>query len=40
MTMNLIGRHPSTVQIAQHFAYDHLPLPLQAVSKPCQAALG
>lgn len=32
--MNLIGRHPSTVQIAQHFDYDHLPEQLQAVSKP------
>jgi hypothetical protein len=40
MSMNLIGRHPSTNEIARHFAYEHLPLPLQAVSKPCQAALG
>lgn len=33
--MRLIGRHPSTNQIAEHFAYDHLPEDLQAISKPC-----
>lgn len=35
MIMNLIGRNPSTVQIAGHFGYDHLPEPLQAISKQC-----
>lgn len=33
--MNLIGRHPSTVQIARHFEYEHLPPRLQEISKPC-----
>lgn len=33
--MDLIGRHPSTTQLAQFFAYDHLPEQLQAVSRPC-----
>lgn len=34
MTMNLVGRHPGTTQIAKHFEYGHLPEHLQAVSKP------
>ncbi|MBF8193271.1 hypothetical protein ITP53_47915 [Nonomuraea sp. K274] len=33
--MNLIGRHPSTNQIARYFDYEHLPAHLQAISKPC-----
>jgi hypothetical protein len=33
--MVLIGRHPSTTQIARFFEYEHLPARLQAVSKPC-----
>lgn len=33
--MQLIGRHPGTVQLARHFDYAHLPPQLQAVSKPC-----
>lgn len=33
--MQLVGRHPSTNQIARYFEYDHLPAPLQAISKPC-----
>ena len=33
--MDLTGRHPGTVSIARHFAFDHLPPHLQAVSKPC-----
>lgn len=32
--MNLIGRHPSTNQIARYFDYEHLPERLQAISKP------
>lgn len=32
---NLAGRHPGTVHVAQYFDYAHLPLPLQAVSRPC-----
>lgn len=31
----LEGRHPSTQAIARYFAYDHLPVPLRAVSAPC-----
>jgi hypothetical protein len=33
--MNLVGRHPGTVQIAKYFDYAHLPPHLQAASKPC-----
>lgn len=33
--MNLVGRHPSTVQIARYFDYEHLPAHLQRISKPC-----
>lgn len=32
--MQLVGRHPSTTQIARFFDYDHLPPPLQAISRP------
>lgn len=28
-------RHPSTVQIMRHFAWSHLPVDLQSVSKGC-----
>ena len=30
--MDLEGRHPATVSIARHFAYDHLPEPQQTIS--------
>jgi hypothetical protein len=33
--VNLSGRHPGTTAIAKHFAHEHLPPHLQAVSKPC-----
>lgn len=33
--MNLEGRHPSTVNIARFFAYDHLPPALQGISARC-----
>lgn len=33
--MMLEGRHQSTVQIAKHFTYGHLPPELRAVSKEC-----
>lgn len=33
--MHLVGRHPSTNQIARYFEYAHLPEHLQAISKPC-----
>lgn len=33
--MDTADRHPSTVHIARYFEYDHLPLHLQAVSRPC-----
>jgi hypothetical protein len=26
--------HPSAFQVLQHFGYEHLPAPLQAISKP------
>jgi hypothetical protein len=29
------ARHPSVAAITRYFEYDHLPPPLQAVSKPC-----
>ena len=29
------GRHPGTAHLAKDFDYAHLPLKLQAVSKPC-----
>jgi hypothetical protein len=28
-------RHPATVAVLKHFRYDHLPEPLQAISRPC-----
>lgn len=31
--MDLAERHPGTVSIARYFAYDHLPLDLQLVSR-------
>jgi hypothetical protein len=33
--MDTTGRHPGTTHLARYFDYDHLPLPLQAISKPC-----
>lgn len=33
--MDLTGRHPGTVHLAQYFAYEHLPERLQTVSRPC-----
>jgi len=33
--VNLAGRHPSTVAVARFYAYDHLPLRLQGISKAC-----
>jgi hypothetical protein len=33
--VDLANRHPSVVAVAKHFAFDHLPPHLQAVSKPC-----
>jgi len=33
--MQLVGRHPGTTQLAQHFAYEHLRPELASVSKPC-----
>jgi hypothetical protein len=32
---DLSDRHPATQQIAQYFAYGHLPAPLRAVSEQC-----
>jgi hypothetical protein len=32
--MDATGRHPGTVHIARYFEYGHLPLHLQAVSRP------
>ena len=34
--IDLAGRHPATVSIARYFAYDHLPEPLQEVSRRCE----
>ncbi|HEY5989214.1 MAG TPA: hypothetical protein VIV12_22965 [Streptosporangiaceae bacterium] len=34
--MDTEGRHPATQQIARWFAYDHLPEPLQEVSRRCE----
>ena len=33
--MNVEGRHPGTVHVAQFFTYDHLPEPLRQVSEEC-----
>lgn len=33
--VNTAGRHPSTVAIAQHFTYEHLPPHLAEVSREC-----
>lgn len=33
--IDVSGRHPATVQIAQFFTYDHLPAPLQTIARPC-----
>lgn len=33
--MQLVGRHPSTNQIARYFDFEHLPPHLQAISRPC-----
>lgn len=33
--MQLVGRHPGTVQIARYFDFEHLPPPLKAISQPC-----
>jgi len=35
--VQLEGRHPSTVGIARYFAYEHLKVPLRAVSAECYA---
>lgn len=35
--MELAGRHAAVVHLGKQFAYDHLPTPLQAVSKRCHA---
>ncbi|NJP27090.1 hypothetical protein FLW53_23395 [Microbispora sp. SCL1-1] len=35
--MQLVGRHPSTNQIARYFDFEHLPPHLQAISRPCHA---
>ena len=35
LEMVVEGRHPSTVHLAQYFAYDHLPPALQLVSRWC-----
>ena len=32
MDLNISERHPGTQQIMKHFAYDHLPPHLQAIS--------
>ena len=29
--------HPATLQVLKYFAYEHLPLPLQAISEPFSA---
>jgi hypothetical protein len=34
-SMDLTGRHPGTVAVAKHFAHEHLPPHLAAISKPC-----
>jgi hypothetical protein len=36
MSIDVTGRHPATVSIARYFAYDHLPGPLQEVSRRCE----
>jgi hypothetical protein len=28
-------RHPATIQVFRHFAYDHLPPHLQSISRAC-----
>lgn len=33
--MDTTGRHSATVQIARHFEYEHLPVQLQTISRPC-----
>jgi len=33
--MNTGGRHPSTVQIARYFEYEHLKVSLRGVSERC-----
>ncbi len=33
--INVEGRHPSTVNLARFFAYDHLPVHLQETSRLC-----
>jgi hypothetical protein len=33
--MDTTGRHPGTAAVAKHFAHAHLPVHLQAISKPC-----
>lgn len=33
--MDVEGRHPSIVEKAQYFGFDHLPPKLQVISKPC-----
>lgn len=35
MATNECSRHPATQHLLDLLAYDHLPLPLQEVSKPC-----
>ncbi|MEZ0066693.1 3-methyladenine DNA glycosylase AlkC [Streptacidiphilus sp. MAP12-20] len=33
--MDLTGRHPATAAVAKHFAFEHLPEHLRAISQPC-----
>lgn len=33
--IDLSARHPSTQQIMRYFDYDHLPIALQGISRPC-----
>ena len=34
MVAAVAGRHPATVRLVGHFAWAHLPPPLQAISRP------
>lgn len=36
--MDLAGRHPGTIHVAQYFAYAHLPAHLQPISRECHDA--
>jgi hypothetical protein len=32
---DILSRHPGVIQLLEFFAYEHLPAPLQPISKQC-----